>query len=356
MSTKVVAAWKRYNANANNRNVGDCVKRALSFAYGRDYNDVSNELNRIKRDIGSTAFNNIRTWTKYLQEHGATKVPLDGASMTEETFSNNHPTGIYILLTGHESKGYATHMVCIMNGDIIDSWDSSKNIVYDIWKINNVHDDIVEDLSWRDIIDDVTIFIDDFLDKTNKKYSDWFAAQRDSDRSYAVNDLTYRMRFNVRTDKNLPDASSFYPDRIHSKVFVLKLNPRMSVEENIKSLQKKLKQSVYDWLYEYEKDYRDTKAVLNAEEGHFGKYKDHWSQKELLRLPPWVRSRVVSYSFDDSHHFEYDNYCVTFKALPDDPNVADRGDTVYLNEDTMRDLQNDLKAYVQDYARPGYDY
>ena len=48
---KILAAiLKRYNANTRDSNVGDCVKRSLSVAFRTDYDEVSRELNRIKRD------------------------------------------------------------------------------------------------------------------------------------------------------------------------------------------------------------------------------------------------------------------------------------------------------------------
>ena len=59
---KILAAiLKRYNANTRDSNVGDCVKRSLSVAFRTDYDEVSRELNRIKRDIGGIVFNKPRS-------------------------------------------------------------------------------------------------------------------------------------------------------------------------------------------------------------------------------------------------------------------------------------------------------
>ena len=93
---RIDAAFKRYNINAQDKSVGDCVKRALAYAFGMDYNEVGRELNKIKRDIGGTAFNTTRVFTKFLKDHGAVKLNTleenQGAiEVPEEEFASEHP-------------------------------------------------------------------------------------------------------------------------------------------------------------------------------------------------------------------------------------------------------------------------
>ncbi len=343
----VNSAFVRYNANYKDQNVGDCVKRSLSYAYGMDYNDVGRELNRIKNAIGSFAYNVPRTYNTFLRDHGAVRLPKDQfEDMTEDEFASKFPTGIYILLTGKDKTG-STHMVCIFNGDIVDSWNSSNYIVHEAWEIKNVHSNI-SDVMWDDIADDMMDFAENYLASINKKYGEWFIVWMDG--GYLVNPQTYRMKFYLRTDKNLPDESEYYGNQKYMKRIVVKINPRMDRDQNLASLKPKLKQSIYDWVYPYQKDMRDTKALqnLNAEN-----YQSRYDKKNLLKLPEWVRPQVKYFWIDPNG---YNKYELTFKALPDDPYIEDRGDTIRIGTDTFKDLKDELEMYKDGYRRVGYDY
>lgn len=349
MSTTVESAFKRYNANSQDNSVGDCVKRALTYAYAMDYNEVGRQLNRIK---GMGSYNSVATFTRFLKEKGAVKLGKEYTGMTEEEFCQKYPTGVYILLTGKESQGYSTHMVCIFNGDIIDSWNSSNYFVYDAWSIPNV-DTTVHDVSYEDILKPLEEYIDKYLDSINKKYSSWFKIWRED--GYDVNDLTYKMKFFIQTGPNLPDESSYYPNRKHTKRIVVKLNPRMSAEKNLESLQPKLKQGVYDWVYPFQKDMRDCQAIDTFENERYDK--DRYGKKSLLKLPAWVRP-YVTYFWWNEHNYSgyYNNYELKFKALPDDPYVEDRGDIIRIETESWKEMKDQLDAYKENFAREGYDY
>lgn len=349
MNVKIDAAWNKYNANSQNKNVGDCVKRALSFAYGMDYNEVGRQLNRIKNAIGSIAYNYRRTYERFLKDKGAVLLPKsEYEGLTEDEFAEKHPQGVYILLTGTEKSGHQSHMVCIFNGDIIDSWNSSDYVVYDGWKIPNVSTEI-SSVEWDDISEDMNNFIDEYLASLNKKYEDWFNAWREP--GYQVDLLTYRMKFYVRTNSNLPDESQYYSNKTYMKRIVVKMNPRMSEEANLSTLQKKLKQSVYDWLYPFMKDRKDTQAILKMNDDEALKKKDTWTKKQLLMLPEWVRP-LVEYFWYDTSGSSYTKYEIRFKALPDDPYVEDEGNKIRYETDSYKDLKDMLAAYKEDFTRP----
>lgn len=345
------AAFHRYNANSQDKNVGDCVKRALSYAYGMDYNEVGRILNRIKNEVGSIAYNVYNTYSRFLKARGA--VPLaksEYEGMTEDEFCAKHPSGVYILLTGTAKSGHQSHMVCIFNGDIVDSWNSSDYVVYEGWKIPNVSTE-VSDVVWEDIEQELNTFIDTYIESINKKYHDWFTVRRAE--GYQVNPLTFRMRFYLQTAKNLPQESDYYSNAKYIRRIVVKINPRMNLEENLSSLKQKLKQSVYDWTYPYQKDMRDTLAIQKMENT---KYKDSWNKKQLLKLPEWVRPLVEYFYVDEIGNYAYKKYELRFRALPDDPNVDYRGDTVSIDVDTYKELKSALDDYKTKFWRPGYDY
>lgn len=69
-------------------------------------------------------------WGAYLKDHGFTRhiVPIDKADSiyTVADFAEDHKDGTYILaLDGH--------VVCVKDGDILDSWDSGHEIPLFFW-------------------------------------------------------------------------------------------------------------------------------------------------------------------------------------------------------------------------------
>lgn len=349
---QIYSAWKRYNANSNDRNVGDCVKRSLSFAYGVDYDEISRQLNKIKRKIGSQAFNSYRTYTKFLQDNGAESININAYdTMTEEEFSQKWNQGVYICLTGPENKNYATHMVCIMNGDIIDSWDSSDYVVRSAYEITNVSLETSE-VYFEDIEEDLNDFIDKYLYKACRKYEDWFRCWRTQ--SYFIDETTSKMEFYLETE-DLPNESKYYPDQIYVKRITIKLNPRMDATQNLESLKPKLKQKVYDWIYPFQKDKRDVEAMTKLET--HPEYSYWRSDKEkLLKLPSWCRKHVLRFDIaDDPSRYVY-KYEVDIEALPGDPNIHTRGDVVEFKANSMKELKQQLDNYKNYYERWAYDY
>ena len=351
--SQISAKWKRYNANSRDKDVGDCVKRSLSYAYGVDYDEISRQLNRIKREVNGVAFNTSKVYTKFLRDNGASSINVNAYPvMTEEEFSKKWNQGVYICLTGPENKTYSTHMVCIMNGDIIDSWDSSDYVVRSAWEINNVSLDTSE-VWWEDVEEALNPFIDKYINTATKKYSDWFKTWRTT--SYKVDNTTYKMEFFTKTSKDISDNSVFYPDQVYIKRITVKLNPRMSTEKNIESLKPKLKQKVYDWIYQFQKDKRDCEGLekLEVNEDFEGWLSD---KKNLLKLPAWCRPYVTRFKYETPSSWSIYPYELIMKALPDDPYVDSRGKEVEFFADSLRELKDYLERYKNFYERYSYDY
>ena len=350
----VLSGWKKYNANSNNNNVGDCVKRALSYAYGVDYDEISRRLNRLKRDIGSNAYNNRRVFSLFLKQNGATPIPnTNYKDMTEGQFADANPSGTYVLLTGPANKDYSTHLVCVMGGDVIDSWNSLDYKIHEAWKISSTELESYS-VSWDDIQDELEDFIDKYIEDANKKCEGWYNIW--SGDSYRVNDTTLRMKFYIRTSPNTPDESNYYANQTYMKSIVAKLNPLMDAEKNLASLKPKLKSKVYEWLYPYMKDMRDTKAIQNIETNP--RYaKDTYSKKDLLKLPEWCRKYVTYFwvpQYPGSSGY-YNNYEVKLEALPGDPR-GEEYPKLTLGAETLTELKEMLEMYKENFARPGYDY
>lgn len=114
-----------FNPNPAQRNVGDCTVRAISKAMDQSwetsYLGIAME-GLLLFDMPSA--NHV--WGEYLKRKGFHReLAPDGITVRE--FANEHPNGTYILaLSGH--------VVCIKNGTLFDSWDSSNEIVLYFWE------------------------------------------------------------------------------------------------------------------------------------------------------------------------------------------------------------------------------
>lgn len=113
-----------YNNNPSGAKIGDCVVRAISAALSQKWQKTYIDL-CIEGYIHSDMPNSNTVWSSYLIKHGFKQkfVPdTCPACYTISKFAENHKHGIYIVATG-------THAVCVKNGDILDNWNSSNEIV-----------------------------------------------------------------------------------------------------------------------------------------------------------------------------------------------------------------------------------
>lgn len=117
--------FEHYNPNPYGRNVGDCTVRALSKALGQDWYKTYFGLcieGALRGDMPSAN----ATWGAYLRRNGFRR-ELAPEDVTVLEFADEHPDGTYILaLSGH--------VVCIQDGFLYDSWDSSREIVLYFWR------------------------------------------------------------------------------------------------------------------------------------------------------------------------------------------------------------------------------
>lgn len=120
--------WKYYNPNPAGKNVGDCTVRALSKALGQSWGQTYTALilqGYMMSDLPSA--NSV--WGAYLRCCGFKRciMPEDCPDCyTVADFARDHPEGIYILaLSGH--------VVCVVDGDWHDTWDSGREIPIYFW-------------------------------------------------------------------------------------------------------------------------------------------------------------------------------------------------------------------------------
>lgn len=125
MKRIILGAFKRYNANTKDVNKGDCTVRAMSLAYGIEYEAVYKELKQIQKEHGRTFYNTRPTLIDFIDRHGGSQITLN-ESITVEEFSERYNSGTYLLLTSKTPDSRIHHMIVSIDGDIYDSWNSLR--------------------------------------------------------------------------------------------------------------------------------------------------------------------------------------------------------------------------------------
>lgn len=122
------------NVNPKGKLVKDCVKRAITKATGRSYEEISLELNRYKKITKCEKFNDNKNWKPYI-ENVLKGIKLSFPAVVGEPrmngarFCEKFHKGTYILRM-------AKHLTCVIDGVIYDTWNCSDKCVYNAWKIN----------------------------------------------------------------------------------------------------------------------------------------------------------------------------------------------------------------------------
>lgn len=113
----------KYNPNPDKLLVGDCTVRAICAATGRDWYSVHRQLCELARQMSDMPSAD-RVWWEMLRQNGFTKRRVLDQCPTCTTvadFARDHPRGMYVLCP----QG---HVVCLINGDWFDTWDSGETV------------------------------------------------------------------------------------------------------------------------------------------------------------------------------------------------------------------------------------
>lgn len=113
-----------YNPNPRNRkNVGDCTVRAVSKALGISWETAYIDLVMQGYFLADMPSSNV-VMSSYLHSKGFKKHVIDDLCpdcYSIKDFADEHFRGTYILGTG-------THVVCVVDGNYYDSWDSGDEV------------------------------------------------------------------------------------------------------------------------------------------------------------------------------------------------------------------------------------
>lgn len=128
-------AFHYYNANPKGKYTGDCSFRAISLALGMDYNESVRERFEMFIETG-IAPDTVEGEEKYLKAKGWVK------HRQPRKDNNQKYTGVEFC---KEFKGTCVahigvhHAVCIKDGKIWDTWDSSDGCIGNYWTKGEEH-------------------------------------------------------------------------------------------------------------------------------------------------------------------------------------------------------------------------
>lgn len=118
-----------YNPNPAGKQVGDCPVRAIAKATGQSWDEAYTGLCVQGLAMGDMPSANS-VWGAYLRQHGFTRHVVPNTCpdcYTVAEFAEEHPNGVYVL-------GLSSHVVCVKDGDYLDSWDSGAEIPLLYWQ------------------------------------------------------------------------------------------------------------------------------------------------------------------------------------------------------------------------------
>jgi len=119
-----------HNAHPKGLKTTDCVVRAISTAFEKDYLECRRELNQKKRAWGFTSYKDTKFLYRYFDRFPRLifKAVPGEPRLKGSGFTELHPKGSFILKM-------AGHITLCVDGVILDTWDCTYRSVYTAWKV-----------------------------------------------------------------------------------------------------------------------------------------------------------------------------------------------------------------------------
>lgn len=331
----------KYNANIRSKNVGDCVKRAISLAYNKPYSEVEKDLNAKKREYGASAWNVPSIFEKVMNDYS------DGEliKMTEydkhtsvEEFAEAHSDGVYIVLCG-KTYNEASHMCVVMNGDVYDSWNSLNYIVIRYYLISESH--ISTHTITPDEMNTYTEIAEERVAENLKDISEKYNLGMDA-LSFATS-VVDSTKFALGLYARIREGADYDVKQVDYYVF----SPRMTSDECIEYVNKHTDELTKKFISAIRKSIKEREEELEFGDEPMAHFNAE-GQRLLAKLPAWCRNRVIDLwkdrSYWDARNVEY---TVKMKPLPNDPDQS----TVYLRADNLVDLKYIINEYKKSFKR-----
>lgn len=116
--------YEYYNNNPLDKDIADCVVRAISLAEGISWRDCQRKLSNIAREQGQM-IDSVEFAEDYLDERYPRQCHY---SKTLEEFINEHKHGIYVVTMQN-------HITCVIDGVCYDTFNPTDRIIRCAWRI-----------------------------------------------------------------------------------------------------------------------------------------------------------------------------------------------------------------------------
>ena len=350
----------KYNANARGNNVGDCVKRSMSLAFGMTYNEISKLLIAKMKQVRADAWNQDRVWTKVMDDLGAKPVKVDWRTTTVDEFCDEKadPSKTYVLLCGSPKSTRSTHMVCVKNATIFDSWDCRDWVVYDYYIVPDKYN--TKELT--DIKDKLPSLCETYAAPIieNQVVSYFHKKGWPGDFDYKARPRGYAVKFYCTV--LISPYGPLKKAREYNFEISLVFTPTMTEQDAIDYIKTTAKTRAYDRMYAIAGQEAKLAEVEEAkarysEEGLRDLDKAFLSNQErkfLNSLPGWAIPLVTYVNIFKPGEY-YDSYEIKIHPLPDD----DRRhwtQKIYFHGYQASDIRDQLDIYKSTYDVPGEDY
>ena len=120
--------YREYNPNPTGRKVGDCAVRAIAKALDLDWETAFAKITANAFAMGDMPSSDS-VWGSVLRQNGFYRQTIPNICpdcYTVRDFCLEHPKGTFVL-------GFGGHVATVKDGDLYDSWDSSKEIPVYVW-------------------------------------------------------------------------------------------------------------------------------------------------------------------------------------------------------------------------------
>lgn len=339
---EINAAYIQYNANTRDARVGDCVKRGLSVGYGLDYDEVSRELNKLKRELRVHDTTNPRVLREFVARRGDKFVAT--SAVTADEYCKSHRSGVHLILLSRNATAPITHVAAVLDRDLYDSWNSSSWIVREDCELHNVSS-TTHDFDCIEAKPELTDYANSYLAQLESKCPDCMnLSVGEAPIEDVVDRYTFEMYIWCRFGET-PKYSGYRSNCKACHILTLKCNPRMSLEENITKLKGKIKQKLYDWVYNIRRDILDAIKLESLDIHH----RFRGDVQLLAKFPDWAIPHIVDI-------YKYQGYTeVEMEPLPGDPREDSAG-LVLFSATTLTELKRQMQYYHEDFSRHDYDY
>lgn len=126
--------WIEYNPNPVGRRVEDCSIRAVAKALNIDWETAFALVSNAAYNMGDMPHSNS-VWGAVLRQNGFYKniipdnLPDD---YNASDFARDNPKGTFVI-------GFGNHVTTLVDGNLYDAWDSSKEIPQYYWYRKDEH-------------------------------------------------------------------------------------------------------------------------------------------------------------------------------------------------------------------------